>query len=122
MFRVPEQYRVPPPRPMGSTSAQGNNGAFLIPALAQPLRVIASDGLGWEHVSVSLENRCPFWDEMCYVKNLFWGEDDFVVQMMVPKVDYINCHPHCLHMWRKAGTNDFCDRPPQIFVGPKNQE
>ena len=31
------------------------------------LAVIASDGDGWDHVSVSHRARCPKWDEMEYV-------------------------------------------------------
>ena len=34
---------------------------------------IASWAGGWEHVSVSLRNRCPTWDEMCLVKDIFGG-------------------------------------------------
>ena len=36
---------------MGSTAEAGNNGAFMIPFESFTLRVIASDGMGWEHVS-----------------------------------------------------------------------
>ena len=44
--------------------------------------VIASWSGGWEHVSVSLpgQSRCPRWDEMCFIKDLFWAEDECVVQ------------------------------------------
>lgn len=42
--------------------------------------IIASWGGGWEHVSVSLSNRCPTWEEMCMVKDIFWGEDECVIQ------------------------------------------
>ena len=35
------------------------------------LRVLFSDGLGWDHVSVSLADRCPTWAEMCFIKDLF---------------------------------------------------
>lgn len=103
---------------MQSTKADGNNGIFFIKSLkVNPLRVIVSDGMEWEHVSVSLPNRCPIWEEMCFVKNLFWNEDDFVIQTHPQKSEYINNHSYCLHLWRKAGTNDFCDKPPKILVG-----
>ena len=36
------------------------------------IAVIASWGGGWEHVSVSLARRCPTWEEMCMVKDIFW--------------------------------------------------
>jgi len=68
------------------------------------IRVIASDALdtGWEHVSVSIEgaDRCPTWEEMSRVKDLFWGEEELVVQLHPPKSQYVNYHPYCLHLWR----------------------
>lgn len=101
MLHVPNKYRLRVGE-MGSDASAGNNGAFLIPNSPgqPPLRVIASDDGGWEHVSVSLPNRCPTWDEMCKVKALFWDEEDCVVQFHPPKSDYVNLHPYCLHLWR----------------------
>lgn len=103
-MHVPNKYRMRV-GPIGSDDSTGNNGAFLIPTRPgqPPLRVIASDGEGWEHVSVSLPNRCPTWDEMCKVKGLFWDDEDCVVQFHPPKRDYVNLHPYCLHLWRPVG-------------------
>lgn len=112
MFRVPEQFRVIQGL-LASTEIDGNNGAFMIHSMA----VIASDQMGWEHVSVSLPHRCPTWDEMCLIKDIFWNAEDFVIQIHPAKSDYVNNHPYCLHLWRKAGTNDFCDKPPSYMVG-----
>ena len=38
----------------------------------RPLRIIASTDMGWDHVSVSLSNRCPNWYEMEQIKRLFF--------------------------------------------------
>lgn len=116
MFKVPEKYRIKTGA-LGSNSSAGNCGAFRIMSLKlkRPFACIASDE-GWEHVSVSLPDRCPTWEEICFIKNMFWDEGDLVVQLHPPKEDYINNHPYCLHLWRKAGTNDFCERPPKIMV------
>lgn len=111
MFKVPERYRVTT-GPLPSNKSAGNNGLFFIGGL----RVIASDGLGWEHVSVSRAKRTPSWDDMCRVKSLFWGEDDLVVQFHPPKSEYVNNHPYCLHLWRKSMSNDFCEVPPKVCV------
>jgi hypothetical protein len=54
---------------MGSKEEIGNHGAFTIPFESFILHVIASDGQGWEHVSVSLSHRTPNWREMCFVKD-----------------------------------------------------
>jgi hypothetical protein len=55
---------------------------------------------GWEHVSVELfVDRLPKWSEMCYVKNLFWNEDEEVVQLHPKKKHYVNL-TEALHLWR----------------------
>jgi hypothetical protein len=64
------------------------------------LRIIASWSEGWDHVSVSLPDRCPTWDEMERVKRAFFKDDECAMQLHVPCADYINCHPYCLHLWR----------------------
>lgn len=62
--------------------------------------VIASSGGGWEHVSVSTEERCPKWSEMQQIKELFFDDDEAVMQLHPAKSDYVNVHPNCLHLWR----------------------
>ena len=109
-FRVPEKYRIDGP-------AWETCGAFVVPHESYMLRVIASDGLGWEHVSVSLPNRTPSWKQMCFIKSMFWDEEDAVVQFHPPASEYVNHHPHCLHLWRSTG--ETMPRPPSILVGPK---
>ncbi len=73
-FHVPEPYRITTGR-LKSDRSFGNNGAFRVPLrkgrTIYYAHVIASDGAGWEHVSVSFENRTPTWDEMCQIKALF---------------------------------------------------
>jgi hypothetical protein len=83
-----------------------DGGAFLI-AYRRPrsgirvqLRVIASHGMGWDHVSVSLGHRCPTWEEMSFIKRLFFLPDEVVMQLHVAESSHINIHPHCLHLWR----------------------
>lgn len=83
--------------------------------------VIAGDGLGWEHVSVSLPDHpitCPRWELMCAVKEMFWGEEATVVQFHPPKSDYVNNHPGCLHLWRPLETS--LPLPPSFMVGFKD--
>jgi hypothetical protein len=96
----------------------GRNGAFLLPSGEEWLRCIISDGGGWEHVSVSLVDRVPTWDEMCWVKSLFWDDEEAVMQLHPPKSDYVNHHPYCLHLWRP--TTGKIPLPPSEMVGPKS--
>lgn len=95
-------------------------GLFYIPVRSHVLKVLASDGVtddelgGWEHVSVSLPNRCPNWDEMCKVKSLFWADDETVIQFHPKKTQYVNNHPYCLHLWKPCGKD--IELPPTILV------
>lgn len=54
---------------------------------------------------------------MCFVKDLFWSDDDCVVQYHPPKSDYINNHEHCLHLWKPIDKQ--IPTPPSILVGLK---
>ena len=96
-------------------------GAFEVPGpCGRTLRIIASPGdadenIPWEHVSVSLSNRCPNWPEMCFVKSLFWDAEDTVMQLHPPQSTWINNHPYCLHLWRPL--NAEIPLPPGIAVG-----
>jgi hypothetical protein len=84
------------------------------------LHIIASWGGGWDHVSVSLEHRTPNWTEMSAVKDLFFYEEECVIQYHPPKSEYVNYHPFCLHLWRPQGKT--IPLPPSIFVGPKTRD
>lgn len=101
------------------SSGDEANGAFSFPSPTdgQSLRVIASSGLGWDHVSVSRSSRCPNWPEMEYIKRKFFNDDETVMQLHVPASDHINNHPNCLHLWRPQ--NQEIPRPPSIAVGVK---
>lgn len=116
-FKVPEKYR----EPGWSTAADGNNGLFQIPGRTHRdrLTVVASDGGGWEHVSVSTPYRCPTWEEMCKVKELFWDDpEDWAVQYHPPLSRHVNNHRYCLHLWRPTDCGEM-PFPPDWMVGSK---
>lgn len=130
-FHVPELARDTTHPILGSTSADGNNGAFEIesPEPGWRLSLICSDssepdgdGLPkWEHVSVHAyryggrQMRTPNWSEMCYVKRLCWDAEDVVMQLHPRESEYINNHPHVLHLWKPIEA--VIPEPPSIFVG-----
>lgn len=103
-------------------------GAFRIPypSTGVTLLALAADSLigqaehgdthAWDHVSVSVKNRCPNWLEMAFIKRIFWGEHETVMQLHVPEADHINCHPFVLHLWKPLLTP--IPRPPAAMVGP----
>lgn len=137
MFHVPELSRDRTHPILGTTSADGHNGAFHLesPEPGWTLAIIASDGDGWEHVSVHAyrtrqidvvgllgraestpKMRTPTWKEMCFVKRQFWDAEDEVVQFHPKESEYVNCHPHTLHLWRPIGVT--FPMPPAEMVGP----
>jgi hypothetical protein len=89
-------------------------GAFLVPIGSFEFMVIASDGEGWDHVSVSLKNRCPSWTEMCVIKKMFFKPQETVIQFHPAETQYVNFHPFCLHLWRNQKTPH--ELPPMGLV------
>lgn len=127
---------------LGTQAEHGIVGVFIIPRhvllrnayahTRKAAQVLSDDGTGsiegtprtgWEHVSVSIidkgngKNRTPYWGEMCAVKDLFWKEDERVVQYHPKEEEYANTHPHVLHMWRPI--DEEIPMPPTQLVAPK---
>jgi hypothetical protein len=97
-------------------------GVFDVPCghMSGHLKVIASNDGGWDHVSASLPDRCPTWDEMNMLKDLFFMPHELVVQFHPPKAMYINHHPYTLHLWRPHKQD--IQLPPSWMVGPKDNK
>lgn len=100
-------------------------GAFYLKIGRVDIIIIASDGsdeVPWEHVSLrarypSGKERTPSWSEMCFVKDLFWDEEECVIQYHPPRSEYVNNHPFVLHLWKP--TRAQIPLPPSIAVGIK---
>ena len=128
-FSVPESFRVCD-GPLATKPHVGNYGAFNIesPEPGWRLVLICDDGtdgdvpesLGWEHTSVCAwrkgQSRVPTWKEMAHVKAVCWDDDDLVVQYHPRKAEYVNAHPHVLHMW--CSRRQPIPTPPPSLVGP----
>lgn len=78
--------------------------------------VIWSFNNGWEHVSVAPYKRTYTlsWDEMCRLKDMFFYDDEAVVQYHPAKKDYVNTLSNCLHLWRPI--NEVLPTPPSTLV------
>lgn len=78
---------------------------------------ITSWGGGWDHVSVAPVNRnkIPTWEQMCAVKDVFFKDDEAVIQIHPPKAEYVNNMTNCLHLWRP--NNKQLVLPPSFMVG-----
>jgi hypothetical protein len=93
------------------------NGAFKVNIKGSDYFIICSDGEGWEHVSVSNHRYTPSWDDMCAVKDLFFSPEEVVMQLHPKRSEYVNNHPHCLHLWKPMGVE--IPTPPNWMVGVK---
>lgn len=121
-----EQFRTRHPL-LPPTKKGDSNGWFEIPRSHKygPLNILFSSGgsvVDWEHASVAVSPtniKPPNWEQMCFVKSMFWGEDEAVMQFHPPKTAYVNNHPGCLHLWKKK--NHEFELPPSIAVGIKNK-
>lgn len=97
-------------------SGDSTCGCFAMPSPidGQSLKIVASSGQGWDHVSVSRSSRCPNWIELEFVKRKFFNDDETAMQLHIPSSEHINLHPHTLHLWRPQQGD--IPRPPQEFV------
>lgn len=107
-----------------SDDSFGFNGMFefALPGEARRIRCLASNGEGWQHVSVSFGSRsktCPPWELMCRIKDMFWEDTDAVIQIHPAKSEYVNFHPACLHLWRCIDGREQ-PLPHWLLVGPKS--
>ena len=78
---------------------------------------VASWGGGWEHVSVApvKRDKIPTWEQMCAVKDVFFKDDEAVIQIHPPKAEYVNMMANCLHLWRPIKKQLVL--PPSFMVG-----
>jgi hypothetical protein len=118
-MKVPNEYRIKKGL-IASTEKFGNNGAFEIPLSNKTIAyAIASDSFGWQHVSVHIvsdgKQRTPTWAEMSKLKELFWEDDETVVQYHPKKSEYVNNHKHTLHLWKPIDVD--IPLPPTFLVG-----
>ena len=82
--------------------------------------IVASNGCGWDHVSVSPYKKqiVPSWDDMCMIKDLCFEPEEWVVQFHPAQSEYVNNMPNCLHLWRPNDGREM-PTPPAILTGLK---
>ena len=93
---------------------------FLDPTKNKCVTVVWSNGGGWDHVSASYSSRCPTWEEMCILKDIFFPPDEVAVQYHPAAADYVNIHPFVLHIWRPQNETIPC--PPTWMIGPRREQ
>lgn len=125
-MKFPDQFRAP--HPLGFEHKPGDPFGWFIVKMSKTIpfgklgtqrqtvtfAVQADAQTEWEHVSISMADRCPTWEEMCYIKDLFWEPEETVVQYHPPKSEYVNMAKYCLHLWHFKGE---MPSPPKHYVG-----
>lgn len=109
------KYRYEHPR---GGMGDEHNGCFKLqlPDTRVTFVIVASNGLKWEHVSVSTVDRCPRWNEMQQIKEMFFNDDETVMQLHPAKSNYVNNHPYCLHLWKPTDPDRAIPLPPMFMV------
>lgn len=108
---ITSNYRIR----VGVAATDGFNGDITLPHWTGS--IVCSTGAGWEHVSVApyRKNITPSWDDMCMIKDIFFKDDEAVIQIHPPRAEYVNLKENCLHLWRC--TYKKMVLPPAILVG-----
>ena len=107
---IKENFRIN----VAEEGEKGFNANITMPHWAGSL--VCSVGAGWEHVSVApYRNILPSWEDMCIIKDIFWNDDEAVIQIHPPKAEYVNNKRNCLHLWRC--TYKEMVLPPSVLVG-----
>ena len=102
-----------------SETPDGGCGLIKLPAKNKKgyknASVVYSVGMGWEHVSIAIvTGAMPTWDDMWWVKDQFFHEDETVVEYHPRKDKNINIVNNCLHLWRPTIVK--MPEPPMICV------
>lgn len=85
---------------------------YLIPHGDVIFDVISSEAFGWEHVSMvviygnsplDFDTRIPTHEEMAFLKDMFWNDNEICFQVHPDKSNYVNINEDCLHLWKRTG-------------------
>ena len=79
-----------------------NGKVKVIKNIDKVLHFIFSWGCGFEHLSVSTPIKTPTWEQMCFMKDIFWGENEVCMQLHPKKEDYVNNMPSIMLGFRKG--------------------
>ena len=92
------------PKPKGwDLEREMSDGAWWIHEASQMV-VLSSvcredDGKPWMHVSVSRNGRIPTYEDMCFVKKHWIGEDRKAIMVFADKNHHVNINANVLHLW-----------------------
>lgn len=81
----------------------------------------SEDENGWEHVSISPKKRfkLPTWNDMSQVKDIFFNENEEVLQLHPKKSEYVDVKDNCLHLWKPKGVDIMDTLEAEVQKGDK---
>ena len=82
-----------------------NSGFIKLPDAGTCTLLWGDNEDGWEHVSISPNkmHKIPSWNDMCILKDIFFNDEEEVLQLHPKKSQYVNISTNCLHLWRPKG-------------------
>lgn len=78
---------------------RGRKGRKVVLSTVMMTGMVEQDGRRWLHLSFSHPGRLPTWTEFVAVKELFLGREAKAIQVIPPRSEHVNIHPHCLHLF-----------------------
>lgn len=60
---------------------------------------VEEDGRRWIHLSIASPDRLPSYEDLCWLKRTFLGEEGKAILVFAPASVHVNLHSKCLHLW-----------------------
>lgn len=78
------------------------NGIIKPPECGLCTLVVGFKEMGYEHISVSptKKSKMPTWNDMAYLKDIFFEDEEEAYQIIPKKSQYVNIKENCLHIWK----------------------
>ena len=70
---------------------------------------IEQDEKQWIHTSFSRRSRIPTYADIQLIKKYFIGDDKKAIMVFPEKVNHVNIHEFCLHLWTCLGVDPLPD-------------
>ncbi|MDE5860853.1 MAG: hypothetical protein K2H28_01515 [Ruminococcus sp.] len=68
----------------------------------------------WEQVYISRVSNRPKWDELCETKEIFWNDDECVIQYIPSESMHKDKYNNCLYLWKSVSVE--IPIPPETLI------
>jgi hypothetical protein len=63
----------------------------------------------WWHISIAHPLGLPSWEQLVEVKEAFMGKEVKAMHLLPPRSQWMNVHPHCMHLWVRLDGDTYPD-------------